>query len=360
MVSSDAAPANPVPETVFRTAADYIESVQCADGSIPWFEGGPTDPWDHVEAAMGLSVAGRMAAAERAYRWLCREQLADGSWWAAYRNGRPEPDNRRETNFVAYVATGLWHHYLITRDRAFLQRMWPVLQAAIGYVVGHQDETGAVSWAVDRAGVAADEALVTGCSSIYKSLECALHIAAVLGVGRPDWLLARARLGRALRTRPGRFDQTKRRYAMDWFYPVLAGVVGGAAARSRLAERWAVFVEPGLGCRCVADRPWVTVAESCELVLSLLAAGAVGAARTLFAWLHQYDDGTGAYWTGYAYRERMLWPEERPTWTAGAVLLAADALARRTPAWRLFTAVSVRDAAEHAERLNQAFVVEQA
>ena len=47
--------------------------------------------------------------------------------------------------------------------------------------------------------------------------------------------------------------------------------IGGANAR--LAARWHDFVEEGLGCRCVQEEPWVTVAESCELVMALLAAG---------------------------------------------------------------------------------------
>ena len=45
-------------------------------------------------------------------------------------------------------------------------------------------------------------------------------------------------LGRLLRRRPHRFDRTwesKSRYSMDWFYPVLTGVISGAAARERLA-----------------------------------------------------------------------------------------------------------------------------
>jgi len=349
-----------VPETVFRRTADYIEAVQCADGSIPWFDGGHIDPWDHVEAAMGLSIAGRIAAAERAYRWLCGEQLDDGSWWAVYRHGRPGPDNRRETNFIAYFATGIWHHYLITLDRRFLERTWPMLEAAIDYVTAHQDASGAIGWAIGTDGRVTGEALVTGCSSIYKSLECALNVAGVLGLRRPHWFMARARLGQALRTRPERFDQSKRRYSMDWFYPVLTGVVSGAAARHRLAAQWDVFVEAGLGCRCVAERPWVTVAESCELVLSLIAAGETDRARRLFRWLHRYDDGSGAYWTGYALDEDLLWPDERPTWTAGAVLLAADALTGRTPAAGLFTRGSLRDPAKHAERLDPSLVGEQA
>jgi hypothetical protein len=44
----------------------------------------------------------------------------------------------------------------------------------------------------------------------------------------------------------------------------------------------------------------------------------------------------GGYWTGVTFPERELWPDEQPTWTSGAVLLAADALAGATNAASLF------------------------
>ena len=40
---------------------------------------------------------------------------------------------------------------------------------------------------------------------------------------------------------------------------------------------------------------------------------------------HLRDDD-GSYWTGYVYPDTTRWPVERTTWTAGAVVLAADAL----------------------------------
>ena len=64
---------------------------------------------------------------------------------------------------------------------------------------------------------------------------------------------------------------------MEWYYPVLGGALRGAAARSRIDERWDDFVVPGLGIRCVDDRPWVTGAETCELVMALDAIGQTGA-----------------------------------------------------------------------------------
>jgi hypothetical protein len=332
------------PETFVARTAAYIVEVQEPDGAIPWFPGGKLDPWDHVEAAMGLTVAGRLDEAEAAYRWLASRQRDDGSWFAAYQDSQVSDATRAETNFVAYVATGVWHHYRVTGDRAFLESLWETVKRAIDFVLTLQAPTGEVYWALDtRTGVSRD-ALVTGCSSIFKSLECAAAMATVLREDPSGWLAARVRLGHTLRWRPDRFDRTwesKARFSMDWYYPVLTGVIEGGAARAQLAGRWQTFVEPGLGCRCVADRPWVTVAETCELVLACLAAGMRREAAQLFRDLARFQAGDGSWWTGYVFEDEVLWPEERPTWTAGAVLLAADALHELSAASNLFTRVAL-------------------
>lgn len=351
------------------TTVDYIAGNQLADGAICWFANGHIDPWDHVEAAMGLSIGGAFEQAEAAYAWLRAQQRDDGGWYVRYRDGRVEDGSRSETNFVAYVATGVWHHYRISGHRAFLARCWPMVRSAIDFVLRLQAPTGEVYWALDHSSGVSEDALVTGCSSIYKSLECAISSAQVLGEPYHHWLQARGRLGEVLRLQPERFDRTwesKARFSMDWFYPVLTGVVQGDAARQRLAARWHEFVEPELGCRCVADRPWVTVAESCELALALLASGQRQQAAQLYNWLHQYRLEDGSYWTGYVFADRAIWPEECPTWTAAAMLLAADALAGLTPAHDLFTrdvlATGERTrskAAQQPQRLEQGNFLEQ-
>ena len=102
------------PTQWLRPTVEFLLATQRASGEIPWFDGGHTDPWDHTEAAMGLSIAGEIDAAERAYAWLAETQLEDGSWWACYREGEADLNvDRRETNYVAYIATGVWHHFLI-------------------------------------------------------------------------------------------------------------------------------------------------------------------------------------------------------------------------------------------------------
>jgi hypothetical protein len=327
------------PTNYFARIGRFIASVQLPSGAVPWYEGGILDPWDHIESAMGLAVAGCPRLARRAYLWCARNQLRDGGFWPGYADSRPVDTSRKEAHHGAYLATGLWHYYLTSGDTGFLNRMWPAVEKGLDFACDLQTEQGEIAWARLPDGRVYPDALVTGCSSVYKSLECGLSIAAVLGRRRPDWAWARRRLGRALRDRGDRFDRTwpaKERFAMDWFYPVLSGVLTGDRARRRLMRWWSVFVEPGWGCRCVRDEPWITVAESCELVLSLLGIGASSRAARLFGWLQRQRCAEG-YWTGYQRELELYWPKERPTWTAAAVLLAADGLYKATPAAGLFT-----------------------
>lgn len=322
-------------------AVEYIEQVQRESGLIPWEDDGPADPWDHVESAMALSVAGRHDAAEAAYRWLADTQLEDGSWWAMYNDAGSAGESQKETHRAAYVAVGVRHHYRITGDEAFVRELWPTVEAAIEFALSHQAETGEVFWAAHPDGSPHHDALVSGCSSIYKSLEAGVALAELLGRSRERWLDARARVGEAVRGRPERFDRTwedKSRFSMHWFYPVLCGVVRGQRARTRLAMGTDRFLEEGLGCRCVADEPWVTVAETSELVMALTAAGQRDRAAEIFDWLSQWlDEETGTFWTGYQFEDESIWPEQRPTWTAGAAVLAADALGHLSPAHDYFT-----------------------
>jgi hypothetical protein len=308
-----------------QQTADAIAAAQLSSGQIPWFHDGQTDPWDHTESAMGLDVAGRHDEARAAYEWLRHSQNPDGSWYRSYR-GSTVADHTREANFTAYLAVGLLHHVRATGDAAFRDRMWPTLTAALGFTLGLQVPGGEIRWARTPAGRVADEALLTGCSSMFHSLRCALALARDRDEAQPDWELAAATLGHAVVAHPERFAP-RERYSMDWYYPILGGALRGDAARARIETGWDTFVVPGLGLRCVSDRPWVTGAETCELVLALCALGDHERARRLFTDMQHLRDEDGSYWTGYVYPDDARWPVERTTWTAGAVLLAAAALA---------------------------------
>lgn len=307
-----------------RETVRGIAAVQRPDGSIPWFTGGHLDPWDHVESAMALDAAGEHERAEAAYLWLARTQNAEGSWYAAYTDGEPT-DRVREANFCAYIAVGVWHHYLSTGDDAFLDRLWPALTAAVDFVLGLQAPGGQIRWKRDPDGSAPDDALLTGSSSMYQALRCALAAAEHREEPQPDWELATGRLGHAVVRHPERFLD-KARFSMDWYYPVLGTALRGPAAKERIEAGWDRFVVPGLGVRCVSDRPWVTGGESAELALALWAVGEPDRAADILGWIQHLRAEDGMYWTGYVFEDDAVWPEERTSWTAGALLLAVAAL----------------------------------
>jgi GH15 family glucan-1,4-alpha-glucosidase len=338
-----------LPAGFFDGAVRRILELQQPDGKIPWFDAGVFDPWNHVEAAMGLAVMGRIAEARRAYDAIAAIQEPDGSWWAQYgsavhlETGRYEGSGnepvKRDTNMAAYCAVGVWHLYRITGARSDLTRYWPMVKAATGFVLSLQSAHGEIRWAAPGPEAEPDDALLTGNCSIYKSLACAVLIAATLGHDTREWHTARTQLGEAIRARPERFDRTwekKDYFSMDWYYPVRAGVLTGDAARARLAARWDAFVIPGKGCRCVLGQPWVTIAEGCELALALAASGDRERAREMFHWQDQWRGEDRSYWMGFQVEMGVPWPIERPAWTAGAAILAADALYRLSPAWDLF------------------------
>ena len=314
---------------------DAIAAVQLPDGSIPWFPGGQMDPWNHVEALMALVIGGRVAAAERGFGWLVRKQRPDGAWHAYYRAGEVI-DPTLDTNVTAYVATGAWLHHLATGDLVFLRRLWPTVEAAIEFALRLQLPGGAISWAADIEGNAWSKGLLAGSSAVHLSLACAVHVARALGQARPQWATAADRLAEAIAGRPELFEP-KDRWAMDWYYPVLGGALTGLVAQQRLTGRWDEFVVPDKGVRCTADRPWVTAAETCELALALLRIGDSTEAGRLVEWAQHLRGDDAAYWTGANYDDGTLYPEEQPTWTSAAVVLAADALAGG-PALELFSA----------------------
>ncbi len=257
------------------TSAELARTVECVaewqlpSGMIPWFPGGHADPWNHVEAAMALALGGHRDAAERAYEWLVRMQRPDGAWHQYYVADAVEQD-KLDANVCAYVATGVWHHFLLTGDEGFVETMWPVVERAVDFVLELQRPRGEIIWARHADGTPWSFALLTGSSSICHSLRCAIALAEHLGHERPDWELSAGRLANVIAHQPEAFAP-KHRWAMDWYYPVLTGVVGGAEGRARLADRADTFILDGKGVRCVSDRPWITVAETCECALAYLA-----------------------------------------------------------------------------------------
>ncbi len=342
-----------IPHDHFDAAGGHICAVQMENGAIPWFENGVVDPWNHLEAVMALNLLGMHAPAQRGYEFLFNTQLADGSWWGQMGNAVPMDDalrhfrrdnyatakKVRDTNFISYIATAILHHYLLYQDKSFLRHAWPHVEGAFDFVLSLQSAHGEIRWAAPDPQTPEDDALLAGNASIYKSLNHACILAQILGETKPLWQEGYHALRGAICEKPHRFDrqwEAKTRFSMDWYYPLLCGAISGAAAQARLAARWDLFVIDGFGCRCVSDEPWITAAESAELVLTLAVLGMQEKARTHLAWLETFRNSEGLYWMGYQLEEETYWPQETPPWTSGAVILAHDAVHQLSPACTLF------------------------
>ena len=305
------------------TTGHSIAAEQQPDGAIGWPDG-HVDAWNHVECTMALSVCGLRGPARLGYEWLRAAQRPDGSWPKVARDGAVI-GGAVESNHATYPAVGVWHELLVTRDDAFAERMWPVVRKGIEFALGLQQPRGEIIWQRRPDGTPAGYALLTGCSSMHHALRCAIALAEYLGEPQPDWELAAGQLGHAVACHPEAFAD-KSRFSMDWYYPVLGGPLRGAAAHGRLAAGWDTFVVPGLGVRCVSDQPWVTGAETCELALALDATGDHSRAIDLFGQVQHLRDLDGSYWTGWQFVNSAHYPNEHSSWTAAAMVLAADAL----------------------------------
>jgi hypothetical protein len=150
-----------------RGAAQAMLAVQTRDGAIPWFQDGPWDAWNHAECVMALGVMGETEAAQAGLDYLQATQAQDGSWLGQYGNALPM-DGRlkiarmattalKDSNFIAYPAVAVWHGFQLTGDLAEARRRWPMVRAAIDFVLGLQHAAGDISWCAEAHGGPLDD-----------------------------------------------------------------------------------------------------------------------------------------------------------------------------------------------------------
>ena len=308
---------------------EYITKCQNRLGAIAWEPNGKVDPWDHVESIMALNLLDFKEEALKGFDWLISSQEQDGSWYSEYQ-GEKITNLNKETNFCAYISSGALHHFLNFKERSFLEKIWPTLKKSIEFVISGQTDEGDILWAKDNNEEWMDDSLLTGCASIFKSLNDFNKIAKTLGY--EEFILKEEikNLKDSIINKSERFDRTwesKARYSMDWYYPVLCGIHNKQDSKKIINERWDEFVVPGLGCKCVSEEPWVTVAESCELILALNKIDEKKTALEIFENISRLiDQKDKLFWTGYVYKDDKFWPIEKPSWTAAAVVLAANSL----------------------------------
>jgi hypothetical protein len=255
-----------------------------------------------------------------------------------------QADATTESNHAAYCAVGVWHELLVTRDEGFVAQMWPMVRSAMDFVLGLQAPRGEIIWRREEDGSPGEYALLTGSSSMYSALRCAIGLAEYLAQPQPDWELAAGQLAHAVVGHGvgnnGEAFADKSRFSMDWYYPVLGGPLRGEPARERLATGWSTYVVPGIGVRCVSDEPWVTAAETAELAIALEALGDRAGALDLLEEIQFLREPDGAYWTGWQFANKRHFPNERSSYTSAAIVLAADVMCGATGGSAIFRDVA--------------------
>ena len=317
----------------------FLVDVQFLSGAIPSNQDGSHDPWDHLEALMGLTTLGYKTQALKGLNWMVSNQNQDGSWYNLYQDEKPLELNK-QTNYAAYVAVAVWHFYLINNDINFLQEFWEPVKKGILFSLSLQHDNGAIAWNIDEFEKIDEDYLLTGCSSIAKSLECAIAICQALGDQNyeSEWRIAHSKLIAALENPSGIFDLKKdrSRFSMDWYYPILGGINSKKRINSLTTKIKDSFWIQGLGIKCVSDEPWVTVAETSECSIAYKKIGKDKIALELLLNAISIVDSKGIPYMGWQFHENIYWPDETPSWTSAACILAADANNRLTSGAGLF------------------------
>ena len=73
----------------YQDSINFILHTQADDGAICWEQNTKLDPWDHIESAMALTVAGQTEAAKKAFEWMQSNQQSVGGWFSEYKSGLP-------------------------------------------------------------------------------------------------------------------------------------------------------------------------------------------------------------------------------------------------------------------------------
>ena len=324
---------------IFKINGAYIKSIQYKSGAIPSNEDGTHDPWDHIESIMGLNIYKDIEASKSAFNWLTHHQNSDGSWYAKYYKTDAIEKNK-PTHFSPYIAVAALHFFRIFKDINFLQSIWSSIELAVNFSVELQQDNGTIPWSINNNSQIENDYLLTGCSSILKSIECSIALSKILNKTEniEKWKKAHLLLSNAIQDPDGKFDLIKdrKRFSMDWYYPILSGCLKQDEKSYYINKIFKDFYLDGIGIKCVIEEPWVTVAETSEFILALMCAGYDDEAKRLLFDVINISDEEGIPFMGWQYEENIFWPEEKPSWTAAALMLSADCVFDYSDASDLF------------------------
>ena len=324
---------------LFENLGNYIKSIQLESGAIPSNKDGSHDPWDHIESIMGLNFANEKESSKLAFEWLIKNQNNDGSWFSKYNDSHPLEKNK-STHFGPYISVAALHFYKIFEDKEFLEYLWPNIKLALKFSLSLQITNGTIPWSIDEGGKIEEDYLLTGSSSILKSIECGIAISKLLNDKEniSNWTQSHKSLSNAIRNPMGKFDllQDRKRFSMDWYYPILSGCLNDKERDYYIDKVFNDFYVKDIGVKCVIEEPWITVAETCEFIIALMISDRGEDAKKLLLDVLNICDKNYIPYMGWQYEENIFWPKERPSWTSAAAILAADTILDFSKASDLF------------------------
>ena len=296
----------------FEPSKNWIISNQSPSGAIFWDEKAKCDPWDHCECLIALAIYEEWEHFWRGVNWFFTNLNEDGLIYAEFQNEKPSKLHY-ESHHAPYIIIPLVQASLIDQEQDYkkiltneqLLKLENVFEALNDF----KDEDGYFYWAKDSNGYS-DNSLITASMSIFLSL-----VAKDKSFPKFNTEMWQEKFNR---------DGVDRsRFSMDFYYPFLAGIKNNKKEFLDLLDNYYV---KGLGVKCVAEEPWVTIAESSECVISALIHDNENIAKQIFNDIQQFQNKDGIFPTGYQYKMEIFWPEEDSTWTNAAVIIAAHAL----------------------------------
>ncbi len=299
-----------------RQTAGWIASLQLDSGMIPWYAGGHGDPWNHSEALIALALKGYLVEVEKGFGWLASAVSHDGSFCQYYlARGVEEP--RIDLNSCLYPAVAFLAHLAMTRDGSLLARHLDWLDLTVEFVLGYQRADGKFPWALSPDRRPLPGCLVAGSSAMLISLDAWIVLDEFLGRYRSRIKEAREALYEALVRREGFLDKDK--WAMDWYYPTLAGC-RDVADLTHLTDFH--LVRNG-GIQALAGTGWLTTAESAESAMAYALAGQLDLASSILNWVKNMRGPDGSFFTGIVASTGSSFPPmETTTYSAAAVVIA--------------------------------------
>ena len=296
----------------FEPSKNWIITNQSSSGAILWDEKGKCDPWDHCECLIALAIYEEWDSFWRGVNWFFTNLNEDGLIYAEFLNEKPSKLHY-ESHHAPYIIIPLIQAHLIDQDQDYnkilTNEQLIKLENIFETLNDFKDQDGYFYWAKDCNGYS-DNSLITASMSILLSL-------VAKNKSFPEFKI------NMWQEKFNRDGVDRSRFSMDFYYPFLAGIKNNKNEFLELLDKYYI---KGLGVKCVAEEPWVTIAESSECVISALIHGNGSIAKEIFNDIQQFQNKDGIFPTGYQYDMEIFWPEENSTWTNAAGIIAAHAL----------------------------------